>query len=117
MLTLSEMQQTSTADLEALAVHEVGNAQYARALNQMMWAQKAYAVGDIALMNQHVEACKIAYKRACEDEAGRVRRAREMNKLVSAQGNAQSATVAGGKSVVKLGMSKVALWDLSWGTR
>lgn len=116
MLSLLEMQRSTIGTLiaESLATD---NRQYSLACTQMVEAMKAYALGDKALMDLHVTCAVKFWKRAQEDMHGQVARAQAVRAVVQSNGAELDPTVAGGKRVVKTGMSKLALWDLSWGTR
>jgi hypothetical protein len=84
MKTLSEMQQATPADLrtEALATT---NRQYAIACEQMAHAMTAHAAGDFDARKAHVERCKVAHKRAHEDELGQLIRVRATAAAIAAE--------------------------------
>jgi hypothetical protein len=117
MLTLSEMQSKSVAELETLA-RAPGNKYYSCALTHMAHAQTEYALAGkrTAQVDVHVKAACTAYAKA-QSEALSIESVRNTAKVVSERGASLSASVPGGKNVVKVGMSKLAIWDLSWGTR
>lgn len=81
MLTLEQMQKTSTADLRTLAKLS-DNAAYSTALEQMAHAQDMWNAGDRTLMMQHVAKAKEAHALANKGELFQVVKVREVAAVV-----------------------------------